>query len=77
MFWWQMTTPPTHQTRVREIAKSTPQSDACRKESNAEFGPSYRDGFPEASAEPWCKGVFTMDADLSDDPVEIRNWLDS
>jgi dolichol-phosphate mannosyltransferase len=43
---------------------------------NPGFAASYRDGFRQALAEPWCRAVITMDADFSHDPAEIRHLLE-
>jgi dolichol-phosphate mannosyltransferase len=42
---------------------------------NPGFAASYRDGFRQALASPWCQVVITMDADFSHDPSEIRHLL--
>ncbi len=43
---------------------------------NPGFAASYRDGFRQVLAEPWCEVVITMDADFSHDPSVIRHLLD-
>jgi len=40
------------------------------------FAASYRDGFSQVLAEPWCRAVVTMDADFSHDPAAIGHLLD-
>ena len=40
------------------------------------FAASYRDGFRQVLAEPWCRAVITMDADFSHNPSVIRYLLD-
>ena len=39
------------------------------------FAASYRDGFRQVLAEPWCEAVISMDADFSHNPEEIRHLV--
>ena len=43
--------------------------------SNPGFAASYRDGFKQLLAEPWCKAIITMDADFSHNPAEVGPML--
>jgi len=42
---------------------------------NPGFAASYRDGFSQVLAEPWCQAVITMDADFSHNPAIIGHLL--
>ena len=39
------------------------------------LGCSYRDGFRQALAQPWCRALVMMDADFSHDPAVIGHLL--
>jgi len=42
---------------------------------NPGFANSYRDGFRQSMAEPWCQALITMDADFSHNPSVIGHLL--
>jgi dolichol-phosphate mannosyltransferase len=61
---------------VRALQPRHPNLMLLDRVHNPGFAASYRDGFRRVLAEPWCKAVITMDADLSHDPSGIRHLLD-
>ena len=60
---------------VRALQPQYPNLMLIERMKNPGFGPSYRDGFRAALAEPWCRAVITMDADFSHDPAKIGGML--
>ena len=60
---------------VRSLQPQYPNLMLLERMSNPGFAPSYRDGFRQVLAEPWCRAVITMDADFSHNPSEIAHML--
>jgi dolichol-phosphate mannosyltransferase len=61
---------------VRELQLCHANLMLLERMRNPGFAASYRDGFRQVLAEPWCEAVITMDADFSHDPSVVRHLLD-
>jgi dolichol-phosphate mannosyltransferase len=60
---------------VRELQAKRPNLLLLERMKNPGFAASYRDGFSQMLAEPWCQAVISMDADFSHDPAVVRHLL--
>jgi dolichol-phosphate mannosyltransferase len=61
---------------VRGLQPQRPNLMLLERLHNPGFAASYREGFRQVLAEPWCHAIITMDADFSHNPSEISNLLD-
>ena len=61
---------------VRSLQPERPLLMLLERMHNRGFAPSYRDGFRQILAEPWCRAVITMDADFSHSPAEIGPMIE-
>ena len=60
---------------VRSLQPQYPNLMLLERMQNPGFAASYRDGFRQVLAQPWCRAVTTMDADFSHDPAVIGDLL--
>ncbi len=61
---------------VRKLQPGNDNLMLLERMRNPGFAASYRDGFRQVLAEPWCEVVVTMDADFSHDPSVIAHLLE-
>lgn len=61
---------------VRELQPRFRNLMLLERMQNPGYGPSLRDAFRKALAEPRCQAIVTMDADFSHDPTEVGHLLE-